>query len=97
MSNLKEPLKTSRILIEILLGIITGVLLWIIIITSLKISKPTIVLIFNFILISVSVIGAIKLTKKDYKILASILLIFLIPAILLLLLFGACTGMGGLQ
>lgn len=93
--NSKEPLKKSRILIEVLVGFLAGVLLWFLILHSLNFSKVTTLLIFNFILILISVVLAIKLIKKSYKILGTILLVFLIPAILLLLLAGACTGLYG--
>ena len=92
MSN---PLKTRRILIEVFGGFGAGVLLWFLMIASFNFQMGIMALILSFILILFSVILAIKLIKKGYKIFGIMLLVFLVPAILLLLLIGACTGLNG--
>ena len=93
MKSEKPPLPPLRILEESLGGIAAGLLIWTIAWKSTSVQTASIIMIINFILISIALVISVKLIKKSYKIFGIILIIFLVPLVLIALLFGACTAL----
>ena len=92
MSNEKKPLTAKRVLLEIFAGLLSGSLLWIVAIKSTSFGIASLIIGTNLVVIAAALVLAIKLIKKSYKIFGCILIVFLVPLVLIALLFGACTA-----